>query len=104
MTPTKVRPTATAKFFRLSPEQRAIVEQAPLMGEATNKVRLALDLLGATQDALAQVVKIDKSDISDIVNNKKPRLPLVTAQRIARVFGFDCVDHLFPMVARKRAA
>lgn len=104
MTATKVRTAPTARAFKLSPEQRAIITQAPLMGESKNKIRLALDLLGTTQDALAQVVKIDKSDISDIVNDKKSRLPLVTAQRIARVFGFDCVDDLFPMVNGRRAA
>jgi transcriptional regulator with XRE-family HTH domain len=79
------------------------VAQAPVPAGETNKVRLALGLVGARQDDLATATGIDAGNLSQILNGKKPMVALVTCQRIARAFGIACVDELFPMT-RKRAA
>lgn len=91
--------------IKLSREQRAALNTAPLTPGLPNKILIALGIVGAPQYRLAEVAGMHPTSISQIANGKYSRIQLDTCQRIARVFGIDCVDELFPMVNnRKRAA
>jgi len=50
---------------------------------------------GITQTELAARTGIDQSEISKIVNDKKPNLSLAVAIRIAKALG-KSVDYLWP--------
>src|SRR4051812_28588638 len=91
------------KAIRMSEQQRAALNAAPVTAESPNKIRIALGIIGATQNDLARVAKMDPASISQIVNGRYERIALDTCQRIARALGIDCVDELFPMQKRKAA-
>jgi len=77
----------------LSDSQLAYLRSQPLTGP--NRVRAALNLLDATQDALAQATQLSSQHISLIATGKSKRLALATARKIATALG-ACVEDIFP--------
>jgi DNA-binding Xre family transcriptional regulator len=83
------------KALMLTPEQLAHLKREPL-GDAPNKIALALSLVQGTQRELAAAVKMTEANVSKIRNGNYRRLTLSTSQRIARAFG-AATDDIFPM-------
>jgi DNA-binding XRE family transcriptional regulator len=61
-----------------------------------NRLRLAIDLAGTTQEAVAASVGIRQSYVAKIAAGNYTRLPLETARSLARHFGC-AIEDLFPM-------
>jgi transcriptional regulator with XRE-family HTH domain len=82
------------KAMTLTPEQLAHLKREPL-GDAPNKIALALSLAQRTQRELAAFVGMTEANVSKIRNGNYRRLTLSTSQRIANAFG-AATDDIFP--------
>lgn len=76
----------------LSEHQLAQLRKAPT---EPNRVRKAMELLGLTQEQVAEGIGVTQSHINKIVNGNYVSLPLDTAQSLAGYFGCP-TDVLFP--------
>jgi len=52
-----------------------------------NRLREIMKELSVTQDELSKMTGIAQSEISKIMNDKKPKLTLVQAQRVAKALN-----------------
>ena len=94
----------SADMRTLTLKELTFVRDQALTGP--NKVRLALGILEATQQELADAANIKPPHLSDIVNGRYSRLALDTARRISRALG-ACIEDIFPppcAVSRARRA
>ena len=78
----------------LSVEQLAHLRGADV-GDAANKVGLAMALTGATQEQIEATTGLKQPYVSSIVNGRYSKLPLETARKIADFFGC-LIEDLFP--------
>jgi DNA-binding XRE family transcriptional regulator len=81
---------------------------AALRRESTNdpnKIKLALEKVGAKQYELARACKLPDSRISEVITGKSIRPSLNVARLIASAFG-ACIEDIFPppCAAPKRRA
>lgn len=60
-----------------------------------NKLREIMFFKGITQNDLEKLTGIGQSELSKIINNKKPGLQLRTAQKIAKALE-STVDDIWP--------
>lgn len=82
----------------LTPEQIDALQLLPL-GDAPNKLRMALALASARQTDIVEEAGVTASSVSDIVNGKYSSLDIELARKFADFFNCS-LEILFP----KRAA
>jgi len=63
---------------------------------AKNRLREVMFFKGITQNELEKLTGIGQSELSKIINDKKPGLQLRTAQKIAKALGVK-VDDIWPI-------
>jgi len=61
-----------------------------------NKLKEIMFFKGITQNDLEKITGIGQSELSKIINDKKPGLQLRTAQKIAMALGVK-VDDIWPI-------
>jgi transcriptional regulator with XRE-family HTH domain len=83
----------------LTKDQLAELRRSPCRGP--NLVHRAIELAGTTQTAVAEAIGTTQPHISAVALGKQTRLPLATAQALAKHFGC-LIEDLFP--DRKRRA
>lgn len=65
------------------------------LGEAPNKLRLAMSLRGVTQEQLGEAIGRPQVYISKVVNGAYVQLPIENARLFAAYFGCH-IEDLFP--------